>query len=129
MKKSRKLGSAHSWLACSLCLLLVISSLVQPLISSASERRLIPLSSSTQHPNSEGTKVTPLPPERGTPTGLNLPNLDEVRYRQRQELKAPPPIESTMRSRRKAQKPPQKQKSHHTISRRLLTANLSSTTQ
>lgn len=115
MKNGRKLISARGWLAVSLCMLLVISSLVHPLVNFASERKPIVRSHSTQHLNAQEKKVTPVPPERGIPTGLILPNLDDVRNRPRQEPKAPSPIESTMRSRRKAEKAKPKKKSHHAM--------------
>ncbi|HWP53196.1 MAG TPA: hypothetical protein VN476_03635, partial [Pyrinomonadaceae bacterium] len=59
--------------------------------------------------------MTPLPPERSAPA--NLPSLDETRQQQREEVKAPVPTQSTIRSRRKSGNTTPNKKSHHPRSR------------
>src|SRR5438067_75220 len=127
----RRLSSSkkRGWMAILITLLLSVMIVVQPVLSFGSDRKPLPRFRAAQQPrNDSGRKVPPMPPQRGAPD-LNLPNLEEVRQRRPEKPQAPPPIESTMRSRRKAEKPRPKQKSHHAISHGLLTANLSSTTE
>src|SRR5207237_1885477 len=92
----------------------------------------LPRFRAAQQPRDDSArKVPPMPPQRGAPD-LNLPNLEEVRQRRHEKPQAPPPIESTMPSRRKAgssSKPkkakdnPPGQKSHHVRSHVLGTSN------
>lgn len=94
--------------------LLLSLALLQPMLTSASERKPTARTGKAQQPtpNGKAKKVAPLPPERGVPN-LNLPNLDQVRQRQRSEPQAPAPIQSTIRSRRKSGKPASDKKLHH----------------
>src|SRR5438094_5941207 len=113
MKIPRGFRSARGPAGVGLALLLSLA-LLQPLLTSASERKPTARTGKAQQPtpNGKAKKVTPLPPERGVPN-LNLPNLDQVRQRQRSEPQAPAPIQSTIRSRRKSGKPASDKKSHH----------------
>src|SRR6184192_1288059 len=82
-------------------LLLSVMIVVQPVLSFTSDRKPLRRFRAAQQPrNDSARKVPPMPPQRGAPD-LNLPNLDEVRQRRREKPQAPPPIESTMHSRRK----------------------------
>jgi hypothetical protein len=51
-------------------------------------------------PRDAGKRVDPIPAERGAPAA-DLPNLDQLRRRKPEKLKAPPPIPSTKRAPRK----------------------------
>src|ERR1044072_9315784 len=98
---------------------------VQPVLSFASSRKPLPRVRAAQQPrNDSARKVPPVPPERSIPAGLNLPNLEEVRQRRHEKPEAPALIESTMRSRRKADKPREKKKSHHASSHGTLTTKV-----
>src|SRR5438045_4636919 len=112
MKISRGFRSARGPVGAGLALLLSLA-LLQPVLTSASERKPTARTGKAQQPTpGKAKKVTPLPPERGVPN-LNLPNLDQVRQRQRSEPQAPAPIQSTIRCRRKSGKPAADKKSHH----------------
>jgi YD repeat-containing protein len=104
--------------------LLLSLALIQPMLTTASERKPMARTGKAQQqtPNGKAKKVTPLPPELGVPY-LNLPNLDEVRQRQRSEPQAPAPIQSTIRSPRKSAEPASGKKSHHGRLRRSLSGN------
>src|SRR5213076_3581612 len=99
----RRLSSSKKggWIAILITLLLSVMIILQPVLSFTSNRKPLPRFRAAQQPrNDSARKVPPMPPQRGTPD-LNLPNLDEVRQRRREKPQAPPPIESTMHSRRK----------------------------
>jgi hypothetical protein len=121
--RTRSLSKQRGWIAVLITLLLSVTIVVQPVLSFASDRKPLPRFRAAQQPrNDNARKVPPLHPERGVPN-LNLPNLDQLRQRQQSEPQAPVPIQSTIRSRRKSEKPAKDKKSHHGRLRKSLSGN------
>src|SRR5437588_7545753 len=88
-----------------LCAAVVSTSLLIAPISEASKsrpalKRTAKVQNGGQSDDRKAQKVIPAPPQPGPPFP-NLPNLDEVRRRPREVPRAPLPIPSTLRSRRK----------------------------
>ena len=125
--RRRSSSKKRGWIAIRITLLLSVMIVVQPVLSFTSNRKPLPRFLAAQQPrNDSARKVPPMPPQRGAPD-LNLPNLEEVRQRRREKPQAPPPIESTMHSRRKARASSQTtgrdRKSHHARSRAMIAGN------
>ena len=96
------------WTSVCVCFALALSILtINPLQIAGSKggyagrsgrERVVPPEPIPQQPN--GRKVTPAPPVSGPPAA-SLPNLDEVKQRRHEAPRAPEPVSSTLRSRRK----------------------------
>jgi YD repeat-containing protein len=72
----------------------------------SSERSLKPTAQQSENrrqpaPKDGGKRVDPIPPQRGAPAA-NLPNINELKTRRPVAPRAPEPVPSTMRSRRKS---------------------------
>src|SRR5438067_4075407 len=125
--RRRSSSKKRDSIAILITLLLSVMIVVQPVLSFGSDRKPLPRFRAAQQPrNDSARKVPPMPPQRGAPD-LNLPNLEEVRQRHREKPQAPPPIESTMPSRRKAgassRTKGRDRKSHHARSRAMIAGN------
>lgn len=107
----------RGFVSAGLTVLLILVVVIQPVLSSASERQPHGVALHTQQERTEQVrKVPPLPPERGVPAA-NLRNLDGVRQRRESEPVIPAPVESTVKARRKSTAPAEDKKSHHRRSR------------
>jgi WD40-like Beta Propeller Repeat len=97
MRRTHRLSAKSiRWKSLCLCFALITSSLIWTSPTHGSRRT----QSNNQSSNGKARRGPAKPPQPGAPSA-NLPNLDQDRHRPRVETRAAPPIESTIRSRRK----------------------------
>jgi hypothetical protein len=111
------------WISLSVCFALILSVLTTGPLQAVNgkgfgyERRTKPITKPSppvpqgrrEPPKGNGKKVDPVPPQPGPPA-VSLPNLDEARRLRPSAPRAPEPVASTMRSKRKLVKAPKDRK-------------------
>jgi hypothetical protein len=87
------------WTSSCVCFVLLLSCFVVTPLANLDHNRTVLAKGQSSSQNGNIKKVDPAPPVTGPPAA-NLPNLDEVKLR-RQAPRAPEPVSSTLRARRK----------------------------
>jgi len=88
------------WTSLSVCFVLVLSCFVVTPLAKPDHKSKALAQGQSGSQNGKAKKVEPAPPVTGPPAA-NLPNLDEVKQRRQEAPRAPEPLSSTLRSRRK----------------------------
>src|SRR6266404_4470520 len=88
------------WTSLCVCFVLVLSCFVVMPVANFDHNPTALAKGQSSSQNANVKKVEPAPPVAGPPAG-NLPNLDDVKLRRAVAARAPEPVNSTLRSRRK----------------------------